>query len=72
LEGFVKLALAGTGYGMIPEMQARPEIDAGRLVSIAPEQTLEVQLYWHFWRHGGGVIDRLTKALQTAGTFDSR
>ena len=70
-EGFVKLALAGMGYGMIPEMQARPEISAERLVSIAPEQTLEVQLYWHFWRHGGGVMDRLTNALRSAATLNS-
>ena len=70
-EGFVNLALAGMGYGMIPEMQARPEIAAGRLVSIAPEQTLEVRLYWHFWRHGGGVMDRLTTALRSAAMLNS-
>ncbi|MDX1598444.1 MAG: LysR family transcriptional regulator ArgP [Marinobacter sp.] len=65
-EGFVKLALAGMGYGMIPEIQARDEIRAGRLTTIAPEQALEIQLYWHFWRHSGGVMERLTAALQTA------
>nr|WP_297399145.1 LysR family transcriptional regulator ArgP [uncultured Marinobacter sp.] len=68
-EGFVKLALAGMGYGMIPEVQARPEIEAERLIGITPGQALEVQLYWHFWRHGGGVMDRLTTALQSAGTL---
>lgn len=68
-EGFVKLALAGMGYGMIPAIQAGPELEAERLVSIAPSQTLEVQLYWHFWRHGGGVMDRLTNAIRSAATF---
>lgn len=65
-EGFVKLALADMGYGMIPEMQAQRELEAGSLVSIAPGQFLEVELYWHFWRHSGKVTERLTAALQTA------
>ncbi|MBZ2167388.1 LysR family transcriptional regulator ArgP [Marinobacter sp. F4216] len=62
-EGFVKLALAGMGYGMIPEIQAQQELEAGTLVSIAPDQSLRVDLYWHFWRHSGGVMDRLTRTL---------
>lgn len=70
-EGFVKLALAGMGYGMIPEMQAQAEMQAGRLVSVAPEHTLEVSLYWHFWRHGGGVMERLTNALRSAAVLHS-
>lgn len=65
-EGFVKLALAGMGYGMIPEIQAQQDIKTGRLVSIAPGQSLEVELYWHFWRHSGGVMERLTTALKAA------
>lgn len=67
-EGFVKLALAGMGYGMVPEVQARLEIKAGRLVRIAPGQSLDVELYWHFWRNSGGVIARLTTALKAAHT----
>jgi LysR family transcriptional regulator (chromosome initiation inhibitor) len=66
-EGFVKLALAGMGYGMIPQIQAGFELETGRLASIAPGRIVEVPLYWHFWRHGGGIMDRLTSALQAAG-----
>ncbi|RBW50660.1 LysR family transcriptional regulator ArgP [Marinobacter sp. F3R11] len=65
-EGFVKLALAGMGYGMIPEVQARREIEAGQLVSIAPGQSLKVELYWHFWRNSGTTMERLTAALKAA------
>lgn len=65
-EGFVKLALAGMGYGMIPEVQARREIEAGQLVSIAPGQSLKVELYWHFWRNSGSTMERLTAALKAA------
>ncbi|KXS51678.1 MAG: LysR family transcriptional regulator, chromosome initiation inhibitor [Marinobacter sp. T13-3] len=70
-EGFVKMALAGLGYGMIPEIQARAELDAGTLVSIAPDQYLEVPLYWHFWRYGGGTMERMTRALQHTSKLQS-
>ncbi len=69
-EGFVRLAVAGMGYGMIPEIQARAELAAGTLVSIAPGQGLEVPLYWHFWRHGGELMDQLTHTLTDAGLLD--
>ena len=69
-EGFVRLAVAGMGYGMIPEIQARAQLAAGTLVSIAPGKGLEVPLYWHFWRHSGELMERLTQALTRAGLLD--
>lgn len=65
-EGFVKLATAGMGYGMIPEIQVKTQLKAGVLTSIAPGKHLEVPLYWHFWRHSGGAMERLTRALHSA------
>ncbi|MDT0513440.1 MULTISPECIES: LysR family transcriptional regulator ArgP [unclassified Halomonas] len=62
-EGFVRLALAGMGYGMIPRMQVESRLAAGELVSIAPGEALEVPLYWHSWRHSGQLIERLSEAL---------
>lgn len=63
-EGFVKLALAGMGYGMIPEIQAARELVTGQLTNIAPGYGLTVPLYWHFWRHGGEIMTRLTSNLR--------
>ena len=65
-EGFLKLATSSMGYGMLPESQARRELDAGVLSSIVPGQQLDVPLYWHFWRHGGSLMDRLTDVLLAA------
>ncbi|MDX1756537.1 MAG: LysR family transcriptional regulator ArgP [Marinobacter sp.] len=62
-EGFVQLARAGMGYGMIPDHQGRPLLASGELVEIAPEAPLQVRLYWHYWRHGGDFMDRLTRTL---------
>lgn len=62
-EGFVRLTVAGMGYGMMPRMQVASLVAEGRLVSIAPEGSLAVPLYWHFWRHSGEMLDRLTGVL---------
>ncbi|SFU57394.1 LysR family transcriptional regulator ArgP [Halomonas korlensis] len=63
-EGFVRLARAGLGYGMIPRMQAAAQLAGGELASIAPGQALEVPLYWHFWRHSGNLLAGLTTHLE--------
>ncbi|WP_346795549.1 LysR family transcriptional regulator ArgP [Halomonas sp. Bachu 37] len=62
-EGFVRLATAGMGYGMMPWMQVAPWVEQGLLASLAPQQPLEVPLYWHFWRHSGQALDRLTQII---------
>jgi LysR family transcriptional regulator (chromosome initiation inhibitor) len=48
---------------MIPQRQAAEQLQAGQLVSIAPGQGLTVPLYWHYWRHSGQLIQRLTERL---------
>ncbi|PXX97554.1 LysR family transcriptional regulator ArgP [Halomonas sp. LBP4] len=62
-EGFVRLALAGMGYGLIPEQQVTRELEEGRLVDLDPGRHVEVPLYWHHWRHGGRTLDALTSHL---------
>ncbi|UAW99301.1 LysR family transcriptional regulator ArgP [Halopseudomonas nanhaiensis] len=62
-EGFVKLLLAGAGWGMVPALQIAGELERGALVELAPAAAVDVPLYWHCWRHGGGLLDRLTSQL---------
>ncbi|WP_166268106.1 LysR family transcriptional regulator ArgP [Marinobacter caseinilyticus] len=66
-EGFIRLAMAGMGYGMIPDLQARLALPQGGLVDIAPGEAVPVNLYWHYWRHGGEFMERLTGTLVAAG-----
>jgi LysR family transcriptional regulator (chromosome initiation inhibitor) len=40
---------AGVGYGLVPSIQADSLIDAGELISLAPEHSVAVSLYWHHW-----------------------
>jgi len=39
----------GIGYGLVPCLQAKPLIDAGKLIRLAPGHKVEVNLYWHHW-----------------------
>ncbi|MCC5883957.1 MAG: LysR family transcriptional regulator ArgP [Halomonas sp.] len=80
-EGFIGLALAGLGYGMVPERQAERELSEGRLqeidpgpyladgrlVDLSPGYVIDVPLYWHHWRQGGKVLDALTDHLLRLG-----
>lgn len=62
-EGFLHMALTGIGYGLIPESQGLPALKAGQLVDLDPQCPLDVSLYWHYWRHGGDLLDALTDHL---------
>jgi LysR family transcriptional regulator (chromosome initiation inhibitor) len=39
----------GVGYGLVPCIQAQPSVDAGKLVRLAPNHKIAVDLYWHHW-----------------------
>lgn len=41
--------LKGIGYGLVPCLQARPLIDEGKLIRLAPNHKVEVNLHWHHW-----------------------
>lgn len=68
-EGFVQLALAGLGWGLVPALQVQGQLARGELVELLPGQHVDVPLYWHHWRQGGELLDSLTRQLQrvTAG-----
>lgn len=63
-EGFVRLACAGLGWGMVPELQVRQQLASGELVELLPERPLDVPLYWHHWRNGGELLSSLTRHLE--------
>tara|TARA_B100000678_G_scaffold184879_1_gene154497 strand:+ start:403 stop:1293 length:891 start_codon:yes stop_codon:yes gene_type:complete len=63
VEGFLRLAHAGLGFGLIPEIQAYRELSTGELEDVVPGWHLDVPLYWHYWRHGGEPLERLGRHL---------
>ena len=65
-EGQVRAVMAGWGVTVVPELQVRDYLHDGRLVNIAPGQTLPVDLFWHCWKLDSVVLDALTDALTAA------
>ncbi|MGB4073542.1 LysR family transcriptional regulator ArgP [Pseudomonas sp.] len=63
-EGFVRLAQAGLGWGLMPELQVQAELARGELVELIADQPIDVPLYWHHWRNGGELLGELTRHLQ--------
>ena len=59
-ERFVDLVLAGLAYGMIPDQQGAPWVRQGRLVDLAPGQSMPVALHWHVWDLPSRIMDGLT------------
>jgi LysR family transcriptional regulator, chromosome initiation inhibitor len=53
----------GMGWGMIPEVQVRADLDRGRLVEIVPGRHTDVPLYWQHWRLESPLMADLTSAI---------
>ena len=53
----------GMGWGMIPEVQVRADLDRGRLVEIVPGRHTDVPLYWQHWRLESPLMADLTAAI---------
>ncbi|MFJ9870491.1 LysR family transcriptional regulator ArgP [Streptomyces sp. NPDC101165] len=62
-EGFADAVTAGLGWGMIPEPEARPLLDEGRLVALAPREWFDVPLYWQQWKLDSPALAALAEAV---------
>ena len=65
-EGFIRLAEAGLGWGLVPELQVGDQLQRGVLVELLPDKPIDVPLYWHHWRSGGQLLGLLTDHLAQA------
>ena len=65
-EDQVRAVLAGWGVSVLPELGVRQHLASGRLIKIAPDHSLPVELYWHCWNLDSVVLDALTHALTSA------
>jgi transcriptional regulator, ArgP family len=63
--GFVDAALSGLGWGLNPEVLLTPHLEAGRLITLAPEP-VDIALYWHISRLSAPVLAPLTASVKHA------
>jgi LysR family transcriptional regulator (chromosome initiation inhibitor) len=63
---FLEAVCLGLGWGMVPEPQLTPYVEAGRLVPLVGRLHVDVPLHWQRWRLDSPVLDRLTDAVRRA------
>ncbi len=61
--GFVELVLGGTVCALVPRVQVQKELKRGELVSLFPQQTISVPVYWHWYELNSAVLHRLSKVI---------
>ncbi|MDW6001911.1 LysR family transcriptional regulator ArgP [Vibrio mangrovi] len=62
-EAFVKLALSGTAYCLISEIQIQDELARGTLINITPDYVFTNEMYWHHWQLETGVMRQISHAV---------
>lgn len=62
--GFVKMALDGVVWALLPTLQVKNEVANGELVPLFPDKALGVPLFWHWLTLDSGALDDLTKAVK--------
>ncbi|WP_432170546.1 LysR family transcriptional regulator ArgP [Streptomyces sp. 1222.5] len=62
-EGFVAAVAAGLGWGMVPEAQAVPLLDEGRLALLDPQERVDVTLHWQQWRLDSPALAALAESV---------
>lgn len=62
-EGFVDAVVAGMGWGMLPDVHARPLLGSGRLVRLAPDRAVDVPLFWQQWKLDSPALATVAEAV---------
>jgi LysR family transcriptional regulator (chromosome initiation inhibitor) len=62
----------GLGWGMLPEPQLLPDLESGRLVTIAGRTRHDVHLHWQRWRIDSAALATLTDAVRRAASAHLR
>ncbi|WP_120521192.1 LysR family transcriptional regulator ArgP [Arthrobacter celericrescens] len=63
-QDFFDAVRLGLGWALVPEIQCLPEVDAGRLVELAPERPFDVPLYWQRWRTSSPLLDTVSQVVR--------
>ncbi|NGZ12799.1 LysR family transcriptional regulator ArgP [Vibrio aestuarianus] len=62
-EAFVKLAVSGAAYCLIPRLQIEKELAKGALIDITPGFILTNRIYWHHWQLETGILQAISQAI---------
>ncbi|MFO4686130.1 LysR family transcriptional regulator ArgP [Vibrio cholerae] len=62
-EAFVRLALSGATYCLIPRLQIISELESGALINMTPDFMLSYPIFWHHWQLETGVLLEISEAI---------
>lgn len=65
-EGFLYAVAAGLGWGLVPEVQARPLLERGELVLLAAGRPLDVPLFWQQWKLDSPALAAVAREVARA------
>ncbi|MEU6060887.1 LysR family transcriptional regulator ArgP [Streptomyces sp. NPDC047097] len=65
-EGFLYAVAAGLGWGLVPEVQARPLLERGELVPLAGGRPLDVPLFWQQWKLDSPALAAVAREVARA------
>ncbi|MGL6242321.1 LysR family transcriptional regulator ArgP [Pseudomonas sp.] len=61
--GLIEAAMMGLGWCMGPEKLIREACESGHLIELAPEHTLDIQLFWQAFKLNTQLLKELTKSI---------
>jgi len=64
----VEAVALGLGWGMVPEIQAGALLRAGRLISLVPDQPVDVPLHWQQWKLDSPALAAVAEAVLVAAS----
>lgn len=65
-DDFARAVTLGFGWGVLPEQQCLADIADGRLVELAPDEPVDVPLFWQRWNLASPLLDAVTDAVRSA------
>jgi LysR family transcriptional regulator (chromosome initiation inhibitor) len=69
---FAQAIRLGLGWGLLPEQHCLPGIRNADLVELAPEEPVDVLLYWQRWKIDSPVLNQLTAAVRETASRQLR
>jgi LysR family transcriptional regulator (chromosome initiation inhibitor) len=69
---FLEAVRLGLGWGVLPEPQLDPDLEAGWLVLLGTRRHVDVHLYWQRWRLDSPLLASLTDDVRRAAAHHLR
>lgn len=71
-QDFARAIRAGLGWGMLPDQDCLDDLAAGRLLTLAPDRAIDVELHWQRWKLRSPVLDLVSEQVCAAAGRELR